>query len=122
MAGGPRSVRQTPGLRLFMLRTGVVDDVCVVVEPEVESVVGQFQRSPRGLLAAEVADLAGYVVAQRPRAVLAGEVVYRQQVVPGVEGARWRVGTAGPGVVVALEPAAVVGLLDPWQVGLETGD
>ena len=105
----------------FLLSTGVLDDACEVVDSEVESVVGQLQRSPSGFLAAEVAELAGYVIAERPRAVPAREVVYRQQVEPGVESARWRVGAALPGVVVAFEPAAVVSLLDPWQVGLETG-
>src|SRR5215469_1167875 len=108
LAGGP-GLSANPGPPASVLRTGVPDDVCEVVEPEVESVIGQFQRSPCGLLAAEVA-------------VLAREVLHRQQVEPGVEGARWRVGAARPGVVVAVKPAAVVGLLDPWQVGLETGD
>jgi len=44
-------------------------------------------RGPSGLLAAEVAELAGYVVAQRPRAALAGEIGHRQQVPTG---RRWR--------------------------------
>src|SRR2546425_12031971 len=108
--GGP-GLSPSSGPPASRSRTGVSDDVCEVVVSESESVVGQLQRSPCGLLAAEVADLAGYVIGQRPRAVPACEVVDRQQVVPGVEDARWRVGAAGPGVVVALEPAAVVGLL-----------
>src|SRR5437016_7592896 len=113
--GGP-GLSPSSGPPASRSRTGVSDDVCEVVVSEVEAVVGQLQRSPCGLLAAEVAELAGYVVGQRPCAVLAREVVHRQQVVPGVEGARWRVGAAFAGVVVTLEPAAVVGLLDPWQV------
>src|SRR5215469_8496353 len=121
LAGGP-GLSANPGPPAFVSRTGVPDDVCEVVVPEVESVIGQFQRSPCGLLAAEVAELAGNVIGQRPCAVLAGEVLHRQQVEPGVEGARRRVGAARSGVVVAVKPAAVVGLLDPWQVGLETGD
>jgi len=82
----------------------------------------KLQGPPGGLFAAEVAELAGYVVGQCPGAVLAGEVIDRQQVEPGIERARWRVGAADPGVVVTGEPAAVVGLLDPGQVGLEPGD
>ena len=38
---------------------------------------------PGRLLATEVAELAGYVVGQRPRAALAGEVVHRQQAPTG---------------------------------------
>ena len=94
-AGGP-GLSINPGPPGFLLLTGVLDDACEVVVSEVESVVGQLQRSPCGLLAAEVADLAGYVIGQRPCAVPAREVVYRQQVEPGVEGARWRVGAALP--------------------------
>ena len=67
-----------PGPPAFLLSTGVLDDVCEVVVSEVESVVGQLQRSPSGLFAAEVADLAGYVIGERPRAVPACEVVHRQ--------------------------------------------
>src|SRR5262249_9671995 len=55
---------------------GVADDVGEVVVPVAESVVGQLQRPPGGLLAAEVAELAGDVVAQSPRAVATGEVLY----------------------------------------------
>ena len=44
-----------------------------------------------------------------------------EQVVPGVEGVRWRVGAARARVVVAGEPPAIVGLLDPRKVGLEAG-
>jgi len=70
-AGGKRSAGpeargcHQPRASGFLLSTGVLDDACEVVDSEVESVVGQLQRSPSGLLAAEVAELAGYVVAER---------------------------------------------------------
>src|SRR6266487_145966 len=105
------------------LLAGVLYDPCEVVVSQVEAVVGQLERAPAGLLTAEVADLPGHVIGERPGAAAPGEPArHPQQVVPGIERTRRRVGTARPGVVVAGQPAAIVGLLDSRQVGLEAGD
>ena len=63
-------VRTAPRARWARSWTGAGDDVGEVVVPVVESVVGQLQRPPGGLFAAEVAELAGYVVGQRTRAAM----------------------------------------------------
>src|SRR5215469_6415873 len=77
------------------------------------------QRSPGGLFAAEVADLVGQVVAQRPGAATA-QARHAGQVDPRVEGRAYRrVGAVLAGVVVAGLVHRGVGLLDAGQVGFE---
>src|SRR5207245_10130513 len=90
---------------------------------KVEPVASELGRHTAGLLATKVAELARYVVVQRPGAPLTSKAVrwWPEQVVPVVEGFRWLVGAARARVVVAGEPPVIVGLFDPRQVGLEAG-
>src|SRR6267154_230612 len=90
-----------------------------VVDARVEAVVGDQQWSPGRLFAAEVGDLVGQVVAQRPGAVTP-EARHAGQVDPRVEGSAYGwVGAVLAGVVVAALQHGGVGLLDAGQVGLE---